>query len=568
MKQLITIIFLLALNFGIGQEKVTFKTKDSTEYEIVVKKVNGKKITEKGCLVADGAYLPPQKKRFIKYGTPLCIKVNHVNTFYMKGYSTYKPIHYDFSVKEFLAIDNDYTELSNKSGVIYKEDKIQGLVIELSKDEREFNFKSYKLNALRERIASGDFSDSDSMEVVKLEQEISELKTEIEEYKKKIENLTKDNQELQKKVEELLDIAQKTTGFKSRFSEFQDSFNKINLYTSLKNTLINQINRDSIFIENEENFKNRASSSYMAVYKDTTNHLQKKEQIIKELESIEQSFFEMSSLYQELNKQHKNDELTLSGELKQGKTVLKFDKVSATIETNKQFEEEMSKAKAIYDSLSLPKNKLAIIAAAQEGIDLYDEIQAKEYTLMITSENIYGDEAEIKPQLKNSKGKVLHEYRTFEVKTYGNLKVNGSAGYFLNFISDDDYSLRLRKENDPNSQTGVIKNKGNVIKNSLGALLHVYYNCKGDVKYGASAGLSINDDSDAGFYMGGSLFFTEKSRLVFTTGLSFQKVKRLNTANLIYDNGSYNFRNESDTEIRYNSIYKPSFFIGISYNLL
>jgi hypothetical protein len=228
----------------------------------------------------------------------------------------------------------------------------------------------------------------------------------------------------------------------------------------------------------------------------------------------------------------------------------------------------MSKAKAIYDSLSLPKNKLAIIAAAQEGIDLYDEIQAKEYTLMITSENIYGDEAEIKPQLKNSKGKVLHEYRTFEVKTYGNLKVNGSAGYFLNFISDDDYSLRLRKENDPNSQTGVIKNKGNVIKNSLGALLHVYYNCKGDVKYGASAGLSINDDSDAGFYMGGSLFFTEKSRLVFTTGLSFQKVKRLNTANLIYDNGSYNFRNESDTEIRYNSIYKPSFFIGISYNLL
>lgn len=481
MKQLITIIFLLALNFGIGQEKVTFKTKDSTEYEIVVKKVNGKKITEKECLVADGAYLPPQKKRFIKYGTPLCIKVNHVNTFYMKGYSTYKPIHYDFSVKKFLEV----SDLAPKGVVDPK---------------------------------------------IALEDQFSE--------------------------------------FKNSFTDFQKSFSKINLYTSLKNTLINQINRDSIFIENEENFKSRASSSYMAVYKDATNHLQKKEQIIKELESIEQSFFKMSSLYQELNKQHKNDELTLSGELKQGETVLKFDKVSATIETNKQFEEEMSKAKAIYDSLSLPKNKLAIIAAAQEGIDLYDEIQTKEYTLTITSENIYGDEAEIKPQLKNSKGKVLYEYRTFEVKTYGNLKVNGSAGYFLNFISDDDYSLSLRKENDPNSQTGVIKNKENVIKNSLGALLHVYYNCKGDVKYGASAGLSINDDSDAGFYMGGSLFFTEKSRLVFTTGLSFQKVKRLNTANLIYDNGSYNFRNESDTEIRYNSIYKPSFFIGISYNLL
>jgi hypothetical protein len=109
----------------------------------------------------------------------------------------------------------------------------------------------------------------------------------------------------------------------------------------------------------------------------------------------------------------------------------------------------------------------------------------------------------------------------------------------------------------------------NVLKHSLGGLLHAYYNLKGSVDIGTSVGLSINDSANAGFYIGLSGFFTETNRLVLTTGISFVKVSKLNTTNLIYNDVTkeYDFLNQSDTEIKYDEIYRPSFFVGISYNL-
>jgi hypothetical protein len=85
----------------------------------------------------------------------------------------------------------------------------------------------------------------------------------------------------------------------------------------------------------------------------------------------------------------------------------------------------------------------------------------------------------------------------------------------------------------------------------------------------SSVGLSINDDANAGFYLGASALFTESNRLVLTTGVSFIKVKRLNTSNLALNStaGNYDFSNATDTEIKYDDVSKPSFFIGITYNL-
>jgi hypothetical protein len=266
---------------------------------------------------------------------------------------------------------------------------------------------------------------------------------------------------------------------------------------------------------------------------------------------------------------YKNSELKLSGELKDGKTTFKFDKISASVEIKYLFEDEMKKVKTINEAFTNQDNSKKMVNEVYEGIDLFDEILNNDYKTTIISQNIYDDMAEITPQLKNSKGKVMFEYRKFKVSSYGNIKINGSAGYFLNFISDDNYTLRKKIISDPNSRAGADDGNSNSLKHSLGGLLHAYYNCSGSVDFGLSVGLSISDNANAGFYIGLSGFFTESNRLVITSGLSFVKVKRINTANLKINpvSNQLDFINEEDTEIRYDEVYKPTFFIGVSYNL-
>lgn len=355
--------------------------------------------------------------------------------------------------------------------------------------------------------------------------------------------------------------------FKDEFKKFQKHFSNINGYISLKKTLLEQIQKDSIFIQDTLNFKKRSTSSYNAVYDFETDYLSQKATIKIELDELDNSYLNLVSIYQELNNSQKNEELKLSGELKDKKNVLKFKNISASFENKYLFEDEMKKVKIINDSLIQSKNRIKIIQESQAGIDLYDEILKSKFNASIISENVYDDGAEIKAQLKNSKGKIMYEYREFKVRTYGNWKVNGSAGYFLNFISDDNYTLRKKIETDNNSKTGVDESNTNTLKHSLGGLLHAYYNFRGNVDAGLSVGLSINDNANAGFYFGLSAFFTETNRLVITSGISFNKAKRLNTSNLIYNSGEYDFSNESDTEIKYDEVYKPAFFIGITYNL-
>lgn len=355
--------------------------------------------------------------------------------------------------------------------------------------------------------------------------------------------------------------------FKNEFVNFQKHFSNIEGYTTLKNTLLEQIEKDSIFIGDVQNFKARSTSSYNAIYGSETKHLKQKTKITDELEDLQTSYLNLVSIYQQLNETPKNGKLELSGELKEGNNVLKFNKITATFETKYLFEDEMSKAKVINDKLMQSENSSKMIVEAQAGIDLYDEILNSSFTTTIISDNVYDDMATIKPQLKDSKGKVKYEYREFKVSSYGNWKVNGSAGYFLNFISDDNYTIKKKIETDSNSKTSVVESNQSALKHSLGGLLHAYYNFKGNIDAGFSVGLSINDNANAGFYLGLSAFVIEKNRLVFTSGISFNKIKKLNTTNLKNNSGEYNFTNESDTEIIYDEVYRPSLFIGISYNL-
>lgn len=518
------------------------------------------------CLKANGPDLLETKKD-VKYGEPFCLEVSGVNNFLNKSFSTYVPINYDFSVKSFLDI-----KIDDKKETTPVADNPKSKADNLKLNEYFFSMnKVYDLNteiSNKQNFLDEHINDN-SIDKNQLEKEIATLIQERDKLKSTIEKLEKENKNLNRKLDSITNIKIKSEEFKIKFKEFQEHFYNINNYSTLKSTLVKQIKKDNLFIKDVQGFKDRSSSSFKAIYKTEDNPLDEKAKIIDELSNLETKYTELTSIFQQLNTLFKNKELKLTGELKDGKNTLKFDKIIASFETKYLFGEEMNKAKVINDSLVESKNRQNIINETQEGIDLYHEIINNDFKLTIISDNVYDDKAKIKPQIKDKDGKVLHEYREFKLNSYGNWKINGSAGYFLNFISDDNYSLRKKDETIPTSKSGVNQNNENVLKHSLGGLLHAYYNLKGSVDIGASVGLSINDSANAGFYIGLSGFFTETNRLVLTTGISFVKVSKLNTTNLIYNDVTkeYDFLNQSDTEIKYDEIYRPSFFVGISYNL-
>lgn len=507
----------------------------------------------------------------LKYGTPLCIDVDNVNTFLMSSISTYTPINFDFKTKAFLDIKID-TNLKEQQPLFENAEKQPVMAfandnfqkINLLNEKRLFN------NELINKISTDSISSDLSRQIIaSLLKSNSELSDEIKKLEDKTTILIKENKKLEAEIEFIKNVTKQSQLFKNEFIAFQKHFSNIDKYTSLKNILLNQIKKDSVFIYNSDNFKKRSASTFIAIYGSDTENLRYKNLVADEFSKLENKYIKLVQIYEQLNIIHKNNELKLTGELKDGKNILKFDKIDASFETKLYFEDEMKKTKIINDSLKSSFNRNKIIEEVYAGIDLYDEIKNNDFKTKITSKIIYDDKAEIKPQLKNSKGKVMYEYPLIKVSTYGNWKVNGSAGYFLNFLSDDNFTLRKKIDTDINSKSGVFAASNNVVKHSLGGLLHAYYNFKGSLDAGFSVGLSLNDNANAGFYFGLSAFFTESNRLVITAGKSFIKAKRINTTNLVFNNttNQLDFLNQSDSEIKFDEIYQQSFFIGITYNL-
>lgn len=512
-----------------------------------------------------------ESKIQIKYGTPLCIEVDGVNVFLMKSYATYKPINFDFNVKAFLDQKLDKSSKAEPTAVNALATKpVLSVANEGFQKINDLQEKIFFNESLINEFITDSLSSNLSKEVISfLLKSNQEMSNQIKILEDNTSNLIQANKKLEDEILYLKNISVKSQEFKQEFILFQKSVSNVNKYTTLKNILLTQIKKDSVFIGNADNFRNRSKSTFKAIYESDADYLQKKNVVTDNLDQIDNYFIKLVQLYEQLNTLNKKKDLKLSGELKDGENILKFEKISASFETKYLFQDEMKKVKIISDSLSIPSNRNKIIEECYAGIDLYDEIQNATFKTTIISDNVYDDSAKIKPQLKNNKGKVMYEYREFKVSSYGNLKMNGSAGYFLNFISDDNYQLRKKTDTDATSKTGVSENNTDVLKHSLGGLLHAYYNCKGSVDAGFSVGLSINDNANAGFYLGASAFFTETNRLVLTSGISFIKVKRLNNSNLVLNTATkeYDFSNATDTEITYDNVYQPSFFVGISYNL-
>jgi hypothetical protein len=514
----------------------------------------------KDSIEANKGYITYQKKLHkIKYGENVILKIKNVNPFISKSFTEYNPINFDFSTTEFIKnapkLDNEQEEAPK----LINDDR----TIELVRAYKARNEYLYELENFNEQFnLTEDPVYLDKIEDLKkkiLEQESKIVKLESE-----LNDLTKKNKELQKELDELKEIKKLESNFVKDFKKFQNSFNKITNYSLLNTLLIAQIKETPVFISSDKTFKAKAESTLISLTKKKVVDFTKKD-IVNQFDELISLNNRLSINYQKINELLKKRKFEFTGKLKDGDNILNVSKMEAELEIKYTFEDEMSKVKAIHDSLINPKNKNKIITETFKGCDLYSEIQGSDFTTTISSDFVYDDSAEIIFKLKDAKDNVLHTYPKIKVRTYGNWKVNASAGYFLNFIGDDNYET-YRNEKDTITNYLRASNK-NDIKHSLGGLIHAYYNLGTNLALGFSAGLSINDDSNAGFYLGGSTFITEHNRLVLTCGVSFIKVNKLNTSNLYKTDDNIYYFKEDNYQIKYDKVYRPSLFIGITYNL-
>ncbi|WP_241316876.1 hypothetical protein [Chryseobacterium arthrosphaerae] len=339
---------------------------------------------------------------------------------------------------------------------------------------------------------------------------------------------------------------------KSRTEEYENLYNSV--HDDLKSFFQSyQLVRSQMLLDDELNFvvSDSIFIDSIAVVESSKkiyfSHFSHFDPTIEDYKKIESNLESLSLAYSQLTKDYE-----------------KFVGLTKQLNLSNFYNKDFLLASEIYKNVSLNTDKISL--KANNGISFYKRIITTNFNIILPAQQLTEDVNIITPQLKNNKGKVVYSYSPIKFTTSGGWKINFSAGYFLSFIGNDNYT----------SYTNSLGNKeiakGNTdkITNALGGLIHVYHNDPETlVQPGFSFGISLADNASAGFYGGASLFFLEKNRLITTFGYSFIKVKRINKSNLsaLADSDRYAFINVADTEIRYDNIYKGAWFFGVTYNL-
>jgi hypothetical protein len=457
-------------------------------------------------------------------GNSVKFKISNVNTFKINGFTESKPLSVNFEVPE---IFNDF--------INSKESENNG--------NNENSNISYNVADFKKKF-----------ETIKRDLDGNILTKEL------ANNLLSELKKVQDEI-----FQNNLSTFKTSFSVFVSKYNAVHQQIELEGKLLEQI-KDSVFIRNTIVLKNNVKEYFKSVYGSKTTEEAKKT-TETDLNNLMLEYTQLLKIYDELNKTLEKDSVVLNGKLESSdkKTTINIDKATVSQERKKYFSEEMTFANKVFETISDIKNRNEIIKKAQQGIDWYNKIDQESYTIYTDAIQLNDYETTVTPKLKFSNGNIAHEFQPLTIKTFGGIKVNFSTGYLVSFIGDDNFSPF--KDNSGNT-IGVVESNKNAVTNSLGGLVHVYPNWKNSPQLGLSAGASLATNGNLGFYFGGSLFFLEKNRLVITGGYSFIKVKQLNSSNLNkISNDRYEFVSTTDTEIRYDDVYKGGWFIGITYNL-
>ncbi|MGV0751308.1 hypothetical protein [Empedobacter brevis] len=333
------------------------------------------------------------------------------------------------------------------------------------------------------------------------------------------------------------------------YRSFLNTALRIEQKVNLSNELDNLVG-DNIFLKDTCLLKKKASEIYNKVYDD---HKSVEQNFI----DLKNSYVNLKSLYDEIND---NPTIILSGTFITDKKEKKFENVKITGKKVSFFEEEMKSVKKAIDILDDEKKKAELSAKVSSGKTFHEAIQRENFVYYTDAEQLNTDEVTLTPILKGEDDKELHKFGSLTVKTHGGVRVNFSAGYMLSFIGNDEFVVKYNKEGEA---VGVSQLTKNAITHAVGGLAHVLWGYN-NFSYGLSAGLSTNTDAKLNFYGGASLAFLEKNRLVFTLGISYTNVQRLNRSNLNEEN---EFISPKLTDISYTAVYKPAWFFGVTYNL-
>lgn len=359
-------------------------------------------------------------------------------------------------------------------------------------------------------------------------------------------------------------MASLQTQFSEELSKFSNLQNEINDRTRLATYLENAL-KDEVFIEDVPFFKKRVASYYNALYMNITEQHEAFQDVISKIEALEASFANLKNLYQKMNKDKNTVALDLSGTYKNNSKVEIVINEASTLNNEKHFKAEFEAIEKLMESLNSTEKKAELKQKSYIGIDSHFEIQQSTFISYTDSEQVDADDVTFNITLKNKEGSKIKELKPYSLRTQGGIKLNFSSGYLLNFKGDDKYDI---VKDSAGSSIGIIKGNSTNLTHSIGALAHVYSRGYRDIQPGLSVGASLAQDGNVGFYLGGSLLFTEKHRFILTSGISLSKFKNLNTANLQeLESGIRSFRTETDTQINFDEVYKTAFFIGITFNL-
>ncbi|MCO6174470.1 hypothetical protein NHF50_05375 [Flavobacterium sp. NRK F10] len=355
-----------------------------------------------------------------------------------------------------------------------------------------------------------------------------------------------------------------TIDFTTVYKSFMEKYRDLLYYQNLENRLQMHLG-DSVFIKNVDLVRENAANDYELIYSGSDASSAKRN-VRDRIKELVETYSKLTQLYADLNKDVKSGTFSFSGNLtSKEKEKIKITDGVIKYADAKRFEKEFEYAKKIGEAVEYKSDSIANKAFA--GIDLYYRIKEEDFVYTTDAQQVTNDIIAITPELKSTDGKVKHTFNSYTLRTNGNIKVDFSTGYLLSFDGNENYSSFTNNDGDKE----IKKSKADKITQALGVLMNVYWNHSNMSlpQFGFSFGASVSEDTNIGFYGGLSALFLEKNRLVFTAGLSFVKIDQLNTVNLTHVNesGSYVFTNSADTEIRYDSVYKPAFFVGVTFNI-
>lgn len=503
--------------------------------------------------------ISPGNKDVIKtrlpYNSKVKFKISNINPFKIEGTNSISKESISFDVPaQFSQLLVEKGDTNSKLEPGEEGDKGKGA------NNNDSSGKSKSTNQFSDLIPPFSINDKSKRN----EDRINALQKQNDTLRKEIETLKK-LQQLRDSIYNLKKI------FVNNYNDFVSTLNKLSLYTSV-DTYIDSLLQET-FIIDTATLKSNLDGYMTSINDDDADINLLRGKCRKALEDIDTYYINAKGAYDELAKKIKNEKVVLSDWNSKDKNAeIKINSLKITLVREKIFDKEFQFLTAKYDTINKGNNKTAIINNTNEAIDYYNRVHNSKFEVYTDAQQLNDDKITITPKLKNAKGDIVKEYNPVEIKTYGGLKVDFSTGYLLSFKGDNNYTNLY----DSSGIIGVQKNKTDNLKHAIGALLNVYPRTGRDLNFGFSVGISLpTDGTSVGFYGGFSALFLEKNRLVVSFGMAENKVNLLNTGNLTKDitagkisgKETYKFSNADFKEIKYDNVYRPAFFVGISYNI-